>query len=141
MAGMYGLGRTNNFIPIAAGVGVSLIGASAIGFLCTGNDTFTLTLATSFAGSYSQPANWNPITLKWTNASTNGTAAWVQATQSASNAVTIASNTVWFELLVSQVPDTYNYVKCSVAASGLVTVVTHDLTIQRAPANLAKLSA
>jgi hypothetical protein len=39
------------------------------------------------------------------------------------------------------VPDTYTYVKCSVGASGLVTAILHDLTYQRTPGNLPKVSA
>lgn len=135
------LGREINVVPIAAGVALSMRDCSGILFVCTGNDTFTLTLSTTFGGSYSQPTNWNPITRKYTCAATNGTALWVKATQTASNAVTIASNTVAFDLLGTMVPDAYVYVKCSVGASGLVTAILHDLTYQKTPANLAKVSA
>lgn len=135
------LGRELNVVPIAAGRGLSMRDCSGILFVCTGNDTFTLTLATTFAGSYSQPTNWNPIVRKYTNTATNGSAAWVKATQTASNAVTIASGTVAFEVLGPMVPDTYVYVKCSVGASGLVTAILHDLTYQKTPANLATVSA
>lgn len=135
------LGRSINFVPIAAGVALSLKDCSGITFFGTGNDTFTLTLATSFGGSYSQPTGWNPITHKYTNTATNGTGKWVKATQSASNAVTISSGTVSFDLLGTMVPDTYTYVKCSVGASGLVYAILHDLTVQRAPANLVAVSA
>jgi hypothetical protein len=41
------LGRTVNVVPIAAGVGLSLKGAGGITFVCTGNDTFTITVASS----------------------------------------------------------------------------------------------
>lgn len=141
MAGQEGLGRVFNVVPIAAGQGILLRDCSAVTFVCTGNDTFTLTLATTFAGSYSQPSGFNPITRKYTNTATNGTAAWVKATQAASNAVTIASGTVAFSLLVSQIPDTYNYVKNTASSAGLVMAVLHDLTVQRTPANLAILGA
>ena len=139
--GMVALGRDFNVVPIAAGAGLSLAGCSAVTFVCTGNDTFTLTLATSFAGSYAQPAAWNPITYVWTTTSTSGTAAWVKATQSASNAVVISSGAVAFTLFNMAVPATYTYVKCTQSSAGLVMAILHDLTVQRTPANLPKVSA
>lgn len=139
MAGMHGLGRVFNVIPIAAGNALKLRGASAVSFVCTGNDTFTLTVASTFGGSYASPGNI--ITKKWTNTSTNGTAAWVEATQAASNAVTISSGTVVFTVLTSQIADPSAYLKVSAGGSGLVTAVLHDLTVGRKPANLEILGA
>lgn len=136
MSGMEGLGRAFNCVPIAAGAGLSMKAASAVTFICTGNDTFTVTIANSFGGSYSQPTGFNPITRKYTNTSTNGTAAWVKATQAASNAVTISSGAVAFSVFGTQLPDPKCYIKVSVGASGLVTAIFHDLTQQRTPANL-----
>ncbi|MEV7389619.1 hypothetical protein [Streptomyces sp. NPDC091215] len=139
MAGMYGLGRAINVIPIAAGNAFKLRGASAVTFVCTGNDTFTLTASSSFGGSYSSPGNI--ITRKQTCTATNGTAAWVEATQAGSNAVTIASGTVVFSVLTSQLADPNDYVKVSVGASGLVTAILHDLVVQRKPSNLETLGS
>lgn len=139
MAGMYGLGRVINVIPIAAGQAFKLRGASAVTFVCTGNDTFTLTASSSFGGSYSSPGNI--ITRKQTCTATNGTAAWVEATQAASNAVTIASGTVVFGVLTSQLADPNDYIKVSVGGSGLVTAILHDLTVQRKPSNLEVLGS
>ena len=148
MAGMKGLGRVLNVIPIAAGQGMKFRGASAITFVCTGNDTFTLTIASSFGGSYSAP----PTTALGggmihdydTCTATNGTAAWVGtslAYGSYVNAVTIASGTVAFSVYTSQFTDPNSYIKCSAGASGLVTAIHHDLVVQRAPANLEILGA
>jgi hypothetical protein len=136
---MYGLGRVLNVIPIAAGQAFKFRGASAVTFVCTGNDTFTLTASSSFGGSYSSPGN--VITRKQTCTATNGTAAWVEATQAASNAVTIASGTVVFGVLTSQIADPNDYIKVSVGGSGLVTAILHDLTVQRKPANLEVLGS
>ena len=136
---MEGLGRAFNCIPIAAGQGFSLKQATGVTFICTGNDTFTLTVASTFGGSYATPGNI--ITRIYTNTATNGTAAWVKASQAASNAVTIASGTVAFEVFGIQLADPKAYVKVSVGASGLVTAILHDLTYQRGPANLAILGA
>lgn len=139
MAGMNGLGRVFNSVPIAAGQGLKFRGASAVTFECTGNDTFTVTVASSYGGSYATPGNI--ITKKTTCTATNGTASYVDATQSASNAVTISSGTVWFTVYTSQLSDPNNYIKCSVGASGLVRAIFHDLVVQRRPGNLEILGA
>lgn len=139
MAAIAGLGREFNVVPIAAGVGLSLRDAAGISFVCTGNDTFTITVADSFAGSYATPGNI--ITTKQTNTATNGSAAWVTASQSASNAVTIASGTVVFYVSGDALPDGKSYVKVSAGAAGLVTAVLHDLSTARKPDNLAIVGA
>lgn len=136
---MEGLGRVFNVVPIAAGAGLSLKNASGVTFICTGNDTFTITVASSFSGSYATPGNI--ITKAYTCTATNGTAAWVAATQAASNAVVISSGTVAFHVPATALPDGKDYIKVSVGASGLVMAVFHDLTVQRTPANLAILGA
>lgn len=138
MAHREGLGRAFNIVPIAAGIGISLKGAGGITFVCTGNDTFTITVASSLAGSYATPGSI--ITRKFTNTSTDGTAVWVEATQTAANAVTITSGTVAFFVGSGMLPDGKTHVKCAVGAAGLVTAVVHDLLPARNPANLAKLS-
>jgi hypothetical protein len=136
---MEALGREFNVVPIAAGVAISLKRAQAVTFICTGNDTFTITCADTFGGSYATPGNI--LTRKVTNAQTNGTAAWAETTQAASNAVTIASGTVSIHVSGDSLPDGKAYVKCSVGAAGLVTAIVHDLNTQRTPANLPALSA
>jgi hypothetical protein len=132
---MEGLARVFNPVPIAAGAALSLRDAGGVTFLCTGNDTFTITVSDTFGGSYATPGNI--ITKKITNTSTNGTAAWVSASQSASNAVTISSGAVAFYVSGDSLPDGKSYVKVSVGASGLVTALLHDLTVQRKADNLA----
>ncbi|MGW1497577.1 hypothetical protein ACWCQW_03115 [Streptomyces mirabilis] len=139
MGAMEGLGRVFNVVPIAAGAALSLRDAGGITFVCTGNDTFTLTCSDSFGGSYATPGN--TLVKKITNTATNGTAAWVTATQSASNAVTIASGTVSFYVSGDSLPDGKSYVKVSAGAAGLVTAVFHDLTVGRKPDNLAIVGA
>lgn len=139
MAGMEGLGRLGNLVPIAAGAGLSMKGASAVTFLCTGNDTFTVTVASTFAGSYATPGNI--LTRYYTCTQTNGTAAWVKATQAAANAIAISSGALAFDVFGSQLPDPKCYIKVSAGGSGLVAAWFHDLTVQRGPANLAILGA
>jgi hypothetical protein len=139
MSEMQGLGRVFNVVPIAAGVGLSMKQCSGITFICTGNDTFTLTVASSFAGSYATPGNI--ISTKYTT-TTAGTAVWTGPTaQSASNAVTIASGVVAIYVGQSMLTDPACYLKMSVGASGLVTAILHDLKVKRTPANLPAVSA
>lgn len=134
-----GLGRVFNVVPIAAGQGVSMKGCSAITFVCTGNDTFTLTVANTFGGSYATPGNI--ITRKHTNTSTANTAAWVDTTQAASNAVTISSGTVVFTVGQAQLTDPAAYLKVTQSSAGLVVAILHDLKAKRVPANLAIVGA
>lgn len=137
---MEALGRLFNVAPIVGGgSAIALKDCTGVTFICTGNDTFTLTVASSFGGSYASPGNI--IVTKYTNTSTDGTAAWVKATQSAADAVTISSGTVAFHVSTNSLPDGKTYIKCTHSSAGLVTAITHDLAVQRNPANLPKLSA
>lgn len=139
MAGMEGLGRLFNVVPIAAGRGLSMKQCSGITFICTGNDTFTLTCASSFAGSYATPGSI--IVTTYTNTATNGSAAWVKVVQTAANTAIIASGSIAFHVSGASLPDTKNYVKVTQSSAGLVTAVLHDLTVQRGPGNLVIPSA
>ena len=155
MAGMQGLGRVFNVVPIStAGGAISMRDCSAISFVTTGSSAVaTLTIATSFggtyrAGSFFSPA-WAPITTVYCNTSTTGTVAWTKGTITAASTFTHGSTTGLtasttasiFTLFGSQMPAGYDYVKCTVTGSGIGAAITHDLTVQRAPANLAILSA
>jgi hypothetical protein len=138
---MEGIGRLFDAVPIAAGQAMKFRGASAIAFLCTGNDTFTVTVASSYGGSYSSPGAI--ISHYYQRQDTNGTHGWTLQTQAASNAV-VQSNagyTTLFEVYTSEIADPYDYIKVSVGASGLVTAIPHDLVVQRKPANLEILGA
>lgn len=137
---MEALGRSFNVAPIAAGRGISLKGGTAVTFVCTGADTFTVTSAASFGGSYSSPGN--VVDHYYQQAATNGSAAWTKQTQTASNAVVQASAyTTLITVSANSLPDTHCYVKCSAGGTGLVTAIVHDLSVQRKPANLPALSA
>jgi hypothetical protein len=133
------LGRTMNVVPIAAGRGLRCDSGVGWLFVCTGADTFTITCATGFAGSYASPGNI--LVRYYTNTATNGTAAWVKSTSGTTNAVTIGSGAVAFYVTNESLPDTKNYIKVTQSAAGLVTAIQGDLTIQRTPANLPILSA
>jgi hypothetical protein len=135
---MEGLGRLINVIPIATSKAFTLAGASAVTFVVTGNDTWTLTKASSFAGSYT---NLAVITRTYTSTATDGTAAWVLATQAAAATVVQTTGMTAFTVFGSQLSDPSDYLKVTVGASGLTTAILHDLTVQRKPANLAILGA
>ena len=142
---MDGLGRVVNVVPIASGRGLALRDCSAITFVCTGSDTFSLTTATTFAGTYRAgsfftPA-WAPISRLYLAAATNGSAAWTVSAIPAADNTGAQTNTVAFTVHESQLPDTYKYLKCTAGASGLVTAILHDLKVQRRPSNLAIVSA
>ena len=154
MAGMEGLGRLFNAVPIAAGNAINLDQCSSVTFICTGNDTFTLTASTTFGGSYVTPPTTTigggMVRNYYPSTATNGTAAWVKtalASGSYVNAVTISSGTVVFTVYGTDLDQqaiggtNYSYIKCSVGSGGLVAALTHDLTVQRTPANLQLLGA
>jgi hypothetical protein len=133
------LGRSYNIVPIAAGVEINMREVDSVDFVCTGNDTFTVTSAPAIGGSYTSPGNI--VTNKYTNTSTAGAAKWVRASQAASNAVVSASGTVVFTVNGASLADGQTTVKCSVGGSGLVTAVLHDLKSRRAPANLPAVAS
>jgi len=134
---MEGLGRVVNVVPIAAGTLISLKDAAGVTFVVTGDDTFTLKSAATYNGSTSTLAT---ITNYYTNTSTAGAAEWVAATQAAADNISIASGAASFYVDASDLPAAAEYVEVTVAASGLVMAILHDLLVQRTPPNLRQLS-
>ena len=110
---------------------------SGITFVCTGDDAFTLKSAATEAGS---PSTLATITDYYTCTSTAGAAAWVSATQSAADSVTIASGAVAFYVDAGDLPSAAEYVSVTQGSGGLVTAVLHDLESQRTPPNLRNVS-
>ena len=152
MAGMEGLGRIFNVVPVCtAGGAINFRDCSAISFVITGSTAVpTLTFGKTFGGSYDSGATaaCNPITRVYWSTSTTGTVAWAKATITAAATFTLGSTTglstataAVFTVLTSEIPDPYQYIKCTVTGSGIGAAILHDLTVQRAPANLAKVSA
>ncbi len=148
MPGQEGFGKQFNVVPIAAGVGLSLRGASAVAFVCTNTVTaavFTITCAPTFGGTYVAPtSSGGIITHYYQSTAVNGSAAFTKVTQAAANAVTVTGTglTTVIEVLGVMLPDPNVYVKCTNSGgAGLVMAVLHDLTVQRAPANLALVGA
>jgi hypothetical protein len=154
MAGMEGLGRVFNVVPIiTSGPAISLNGCSAVSFVITGSTAVpTLTFATSFGGTYRASNFFTPalvpITRVYWSTATDGTVAWSKATITAAatythgttTGLTTATASV-FTVFGSELPDPYTYIKCTVTGSGVGAAILHDLTVARAPASLAALSA
>jgi hypothetical protein len=134
---MEGLGRVVNVVPIAAGTLISLKDAAGVTFVVTGNDTFTLKSAATYNGSVTALAT---ITNYYTCTSTSGAAEWVAANQAAASTVVISSGAASFYVDASDLPAAAEYVEVTVAASGLVMAILHDLLVQRTPPNLRQLS-
>lgn len=149
MAGMEGLGRVFNVVQTADTVPFSMTECSAATFIvkASGASSIAITAATSFGGSYvnfstangfSQPTRWYQATAA------DGTVSWTKQTASWSTAtLTLAGTSGYvsvFTIFGSQLADGYKYLK-GTCTNGTLTVITHDLTVQRTPANLAKLSA
>lgn len=139
MPGIEGLGRLFNVVPIAAGRGLSLRDCAGITFVTTGSDTFTVTVAAGFAGSYASPGTLTCNVYK--NAQSNGSAAWVKDNTLITNNTIVTTVPTAFHISGAFLPDTKNYVKVSVGGAGLVMAILHDLIVQRTPPNLAIVSA
>lgn len=135
-----GLGRVFNVVLIASGAGLSLKNAQGVTFAVSGVDSgVTVTAAATFGGAYTSPGNI--ITRKQTNTSTNGTAAWVESTQAASNVVVCAAGSTAFYVDANDLPAGQAYVKATAGSTGLITAIFHDLQVQRDAANLVALGA
>jgi hypothetical protein len=152
-----GLGRVFDVIPIAAGKGFSLQNANAVDFVCTGDGStsvFTLTVATTFAGTYRAYTYFipyfTPFAYYYGTTATDGTAAWQRVSMTAASVITPGTTgtpgatltTAVITLFSTEMPDGYSYVKMTNSGgAGLVTAVLHDLSVARKPANLKILGA
>lgn len=139
MSAMEGLGRVFNVVPIAAGKGIKLSAGTGVTFVTTGSDTFTLTCASTFAGSYTSPGTI--ATNVYKTSATDGTAAWVLDNTLISTNTIVTTVATAFYISDVFLPDGKVYVKLSAGGTGLVTAIVHDLVVKRTPPNLAILGA
>ena len=149
MAGQEGLGRLFNVVPVCtAGGAINISQCSAVTFVITGATAVaTLTISNAYGGSYNA-TGFNPITRVYWSTLTTGTTAWNKATITAAAAFTLGTTTglttatsAVFTVFGSQLTAGYDYIKCTVTGSGIGAAILHDLTSQRAPANLPVVSA
>lgn len=151
MAGMEGLGRVFNVVASADNKPFRLGEASAVTFIAvaasTATTSLTFTAAKNFSGSYDnwttaagfgQPDHWYQQTVG------DGTVSWTkQAASWASNVLSIGATSGYVSLVHifgAHFADGYEYINCDATNASLVAVL-HDLTVQRAPVNLAKVGS
>ena len=153
MAGMKALGRLYDVVPglaTANTITVCLKDCSGVGVMMTALQTATATLTVSGCTAYSggtttawTPANGfgQPGTYYYRSA---GTAAWTAVSTAAStswssNALTLSASSGYIsyvDFLVSELADSYDYIKLVAGASTTIHAILYDLTVQRTPANL-----
>lgn len=151
MSGMRALGRLYDVVPIAAGgtVKVSFKDVAGIGVCAAAASTATTSLTvkidTSYAGSGTliQAVTGASVPDTWYQR-TAATAAWTKQSASWSSSVLTLGATSGYisyvDFLVSDLPDTYDYISFTTAnAAG--AVVLYDRLVQRTPENLRIPSA
>lgn len=152
MAGMEGLGRVFDTVPVASGVVISMKNCSAVSFIATASTTATTSLTFTAAKTFSgTPANFTTAngfgqaTRWYQNTSNAGAAGWTKQTASwASNVLTIGATSGYTSVVSifgSQMADGYAYIICTGTNTGVLVALLHDLTVQRGPDNLATLAA
>lgn len=138
---MEALGRLINVLGTGDAAYVSLQNCDAVSFLCilAAGDTYTVQEAQDAAGTGAQ--NLSKIT-QWYGTKADGTATWAKVTQAAGAAITTTATTQGLAVIHiggTQLSDGYKYLKCTSTGAGLVIPITHDLDVQRTPANLPAL--
>lgn len=141
-----GLGRLYNAHYPVDDVYVSLKNAAGVTFFgheVDGATNFTITFAADAAGTGAV----TPDVIDHYYALSADTASGVwhrTAVSPASETFAAADGTedfVAIEILATMCPDGKPYVKCTADGAGTVLAVLHDLAVQRAPQNLASVTA
>jgi hypothetical protein len=137
---MEGLGRVFNVVPIAAGADLYVGECSAVTYVCTGSDTFTVQEHQSNGGA---GQDLDVVTYWYTTTSTAGAAAWTKSATQTADAAVVSGGAVAIAITIhtTSLSDGYDYLSCTPSGSGLVTAILHDLTVQRDPTNLRVLAA
>jgi hypothetical protein len=137
------LGRVANFATSATTTAtpVSLKGSSGVTIICIGATTGNVTIQQLTAASGGTAVNYDGsdsshgdgITRYYTWAS----GVWTKHTQAAAaTAAMVTGGLLVIEIEAMQLTHGYSYVSASHSSASFV-YMTHDLTVQRAPANLA----
>lgn len=140
-----GLGRLYNLV-VGSGIAINLSQCSAVDIYGTNNGTYTITVSTTFGSGYTSPGNI--ITHYYQNTDNGaGTGTWTKQTQSAADNVAQSSDyaTLFTVHAAALVASGYKYLKVTKTSEDDgnpdVQYILHDLTVQRAPANLTAVSA
>lgn len=133
---MEALGRLFNVLPTADDVYVDLTNCAGVTFVGVNaaGDTWTLTEATTAAGGSAQVLS---AITRW-HASVTVGAAWVLNTQAAGSALTTTASqdAVVLHVSANQLSSGFKFLKLTSTGAGTVVAITHDLNVQRKPANL-----
>ena len=140
------LGRAFNALPLADNKWVSVADAGGVAFVCylaaAAGDTYTLTQAQDSAGTGAKAC---AVITDYHTSTGDGTDGWTRRTQAAASTVTTATaatqNAMVVEVEGTQLDDGFGYVRLASTGAGLVTALTRDLNVQRAPENLPAMSA
>lgn len=136
---MEALGRLVNVHPLADDIYVPLKSAGGVTFVGynAAGDTWTLTEAKDSSGTGAQVL----ATISRSHVQATAGAAWTKQTHANVSAVTTtaAQDAIVIEVDAVELSDTYKFVKLTSTGTGTVTAILRDLTVQRAPANLAAL--
>ena len=131
-----GLGRLFNVVQNASGVGIPLTRASAVSFVTfIDNGSTIASITETISGASSQVLDVNMEPVKGPGVGGTWTA-MAEQDDTLDLADDTTNDAMCFTVHASQLSDTYNTVVCTVDG-GVVTAIIHDLTVQRAPANLA----
>lgn len=133
---MEALGRVFNVLPVADDVYVNLRDTGGVTFVCVNaaGETLTLTEATSAAGAGAQVLT----TIERVHVSATVGAVWALVTQAAASTfvATASQDVVVLEVDPIELSDGFTHVKVASTSTGTVFAITHDLHVQRKPANL-----
>lgn len=140
-----GLGRLYNVINPASGTYVSLKNAAGVsfsGFEVDGATQYQLTFAADAAGTGAVTPN--VIDHYYGRSLDQSAGVWHRTSMAAGslvNAADVTEDHVIIEIRSAQCPDGKPYVKLTADGAGVVTAILHDLALQRAPQNLASVTA
>jgi hypothetical protein len=136
---MDALGRVFNVLPVADDVYVSLRDAEAVTFVCvnTAGDTYTLTEATTTAGTTNQAL----ATMADFYISATVGAVWAKVTHAAASTIvpTAAQDVAVITVSAAELSSGYTAVKLTSTGAGTVVAILHDLKVARKPENLPAL--
>lgn len=135
---MEALGRVFNVVAQASGVHIPLTNATGVTFVCFEDDgSQIVTLKESIDGGSEQ--NLAIIDKVYKGPGIGGT--WTKVTQAAAatydNADDTTNDAVVVYVGADQLSDGYNCVELTNDGGNPVIAIIHDLTVQRAPENLA----
>jgi hypothetical protein len=140
------LGRTINAHYPADDVYISLKNAAGVTFFgheVDGATVFLVTFAADAAGTGAVTPD--VIDHYYAKSADTASGVWHRTAVSPASETFIAADAtedmVAIEILAAMCPDGKPYVKCAADGSGTVLAVLHDLAIQRAPQNLASVTA